>query len=206
MEKYNFNDAEFGTHNIIANEIGIGKNVLDVGCNKGYLRNLALDNNFYGIDSDNGSLRKASENGYIEVHDVDLNNLEKLELNRKFDVIVFADILEHLLFPKQVLQFFIDNYLEDGGEIIISLPNVANISIRTRLLFGDFTYEENGILDNTHLHLYTKKTARVVIESCNLSIVKEGASSNNFGKLIKKMPFLITLLGYNLIFVCKKEF
>lgn len=191
MEKYRFNDAKYGTHNIIANQIGSNKLVLDIGCNKGYLNKLSdSSNSFYGIDySKNDLLVAKNEEGYVEVFEQDLNDHNTFVCNKKFDVIVFSDILEHLLVPDEVLMFFVDNYLKKDGKVIISLPNVANFMIRLGLLFGEFNYTENGILDKTHLHLYTTRSARLLVQKCELSIVEKCFSSNKFGWVIAWLPF-----------------
>jgi len=206
MKQYKFNDAPFGTHNLIAKEIGSEKDVLDVGCNKGYLKQISEKNNFYGIDFDENDLCHAKEIGYIEVYKIDLNNYKEFYSDNKFDVIIFGDVLEHLMYPSAVLKYFIENYLKDGGRVIISLPNVANFSIRFNLLLGNFNYTDSGILDKTHFHLYTVKTAIELIGSAGLKIIKKKFSSNNFGFIIRKFSFLGSLLGFNLIFVCQKKY
>jgi 2-polyprenyl-3-methyl-5-hydroxy-6-metoxy-1,4-benzoquinol methylase len=206
MEQYNFNRAKYGTHSLIAEEIGKNKAVLDAGCNKGYLKQLASNNLFYGIDNDMDDLEMAKiKHGYAETFKIDLNNYEIFKTDRKFNIIILADILEHLLYPEKVLGYFAKNYLEKNGKIIISLPNVANFSVRLELLLGNFNYRESGILDKTHLHLYTLKSARELLERCGLKIKKEKFSSNNFGGIIKKLPFLGGILGYNLIFICERK-
>lgn len=202
---YALNTAKYGTHRLISADIGCGKYVLDVGCGSGYLKSLAENNVYYGIENDSEDAANAEKSGYQRVYKLDLNHYELFKSEKKFDVIIFADILEHLQSPAKVLSFFIDNYLEEGGTAIVSLPNVANFSVRFSLLFGKFDYSESGILDRTHLHLYTDKTARQFIESCSLKIVKRKLSSNNFGAIIKFAPFLSTILGYNLIYVCRKK-
>lgn len=205
MSYYGLNTAKFGTHQLIADELGSGKKVLDVGCNKGYIKALAKGCDFYGIDFDSRDLREAKKIGYKQVFQLDLNDFAKLQLKGKFNVIMLADILEHLIFPEKVLKYFVDHYLEDDGTVLISLPNVANFVIRLNLLFGNFNYTESGILDKTHLHLYTLKTARKLIASGKLIIIKEKFSSNLFGNIIKILPFLGTFFGFNLIFVCQKK-
>lgn len=205
MSVYGLNTAQFGTHYLIAQELGTGNNILDVGCNKGYLKILAKDNNFSGIDINSKDLEQAKKVGYREVYKSDLNKYNSLKLKERFDIIVFADILEHLLHPDEVLVYFAENYLRKNGKVLISLPNVANFYIRWNLLMGNFDYTDCGILDQTHLHLYTSKSARELILKCNLEIVKIKFSSNSFGKIIKLFPFLGHLLGYNLIFLCKQK-
>lgn len=204
MEEYTLNPAEYGTHTLIASEIGTHNIVLDVGCNKGYLKKITPNNIFYGIDYGKNDLEKAKKEGYKKVYHLDLNNYQDFRCTEKFEVIVFADVLEHLLYPDKVLRYFVRNFLKENGRVIISLPNVANFTIRLSLLFGSFEYQESGILDKTHLHLYTLNSARKFISNCGLKIIKEKFSSNNFGKIIRFAPILGRLLGYNLIFICRK--
>lgn len=202
---YKVNTHYFGTHSIISRELKNNESVLDIGCNDGYLKTLTKRNSFYGIDYSKNSLVKAKKNGYIKVLFADLNSYSKVKLNKKFDVIVFADVLEHLLHPEKVLKYFIKNNLKPNGKIIVSLPNVANFMIRTSLLFGKFDYTDAGILDRTHLHLYTTKSALDLIKATHLKVTKTLYASNNFGLLIKHAPFLGSLLGHNIILVCKKK-
>lgn len=200
-DSYKLNSATHGTHKLIADEIGSNLSVLDVGCNKGYLKTIAdSSNSFSGLDYSANDLETARNNGYVYVEQVDLNDYRKLALKATFDVIVFADILEHVIHPEEMLKFFTYNHLKKNGKIIISLPNVAHITIRLKLLFGDFTYTEAGILDKTHLRLFTLASAREFLTSCGLKIEREKFSSNRFGKIIEKLPFLGSLIGYNLIF------
>lgn len=205
MPKYIVNTAQYGTHRLIASEIGEGNAVLDLGCNKGYLKQFAPGNSFLGIDYNGKDLQEAKKNGYQKVYQLDLNDYKAFKVRDKFDVLIFADILEHLLYPDKVLRFFVDHYLDSGGKIIISLPNVAHITVRLSLMRGRFVYTQSGILDRTHLHLYTVQTARELITSSGLKIVKSMFSSNRLGRLIQYFPFLGTLLGFNLIFICRKK-
>jgi len=204
--KYKINLAFNGTHQIIAGLIGNNhKFVLDIGCNKGYLKDLAPKNEFYGIDSDSNALEYAVQK-YKAVFDVDLNSgIQSVNVGTKFDIIVFGDILEHLIYPEKVLSYFVKTHLKDEGIVIVSLPNVAHVTIRLALIFGNFDYTDDGILDRTHLHLYTSKTAQQLITSCNLVVIDKKYSSNKFGGIISMFPMLATLLGFNLIYVCKKS-
>ena len=93
----------------------------------------------------------------------------------KFDVIVFADVLEHFVHPLDVLAMA-TSVLAPNGRIIISIPNVAHLSVRLQLLLGSFTYTDRGILDRTHLHFYTKKTLKEMITKAGLHITHMGAT------------------------------
>ena len=89
---------------------------------------------------------------------------------RRFDLIVFADVLEHMVDPRAVLARFLP-YLEEDGQILVSLPNVAAWTVRLGLLAGNFDYQQSGILDDTHLRFFTRKSAARLCESAGLEVL-----------------------------------
>lgn len=204
MDKYSFWSAKYWTHNIILSNIWENKLVLDVWCNKWYIwYNSSNSNTFYWLEYDNNALKEA-EKFYKNVKQYDLNNLVDLDFEvDKFDVIIFADVLEHLLFPEKVLEFF-KKYLKDDWYIIVSLPNVANWQIRINLLFWKFDYTETWIMDKTHLHFYTFKSAKQIIKSTWFTIKKIYWWASFFWPIIKLFPFFRSILSTNIIFILKK--
>ncbi len=86
-----------------------------------------------------------------------------------FDCAVFADVLEHLANPWTVLGRT-RNALVAGGIVVASVPNIAYYKIRKHLLLGGFDYTDYGILDNTHLRFFTRKTAVEMFESCGYDV------------------------------------
>ena len=86
-----------------------------------------------------------------------------------FDVVVCADVLEHLPEPHLLLSLIL-TWLRPGGVVLVSLPNVANVSVRLALLSGHFRYAERGILDRTHLRFYTLETARELLTTAGFRI------------------------------------
>jgi len=198
--RYTLGRGYFSTHHTIARLIGKNKTVLDVGCNKGYLGKIADPSNaFYGVDYSASDVDRAKK-VYTKVCRSDLNEMKKLPWNMgRFDVLVFADLLEHLIYPERVLAFYVENYLKKNGRVIISLPNIANWTVRGKLLSGSFDYTETGILDKTHLHFYTYKTARMLMESAGLEIVQEEAGSTVLGPVIFYLHQLRGLLASSII-------
>ncbi len=88
----------------------------------------------------------------------------------RFDVIVFADILEHLADPWSALKLARD-LLAPEGRVVASIPNIRNIRILHRLLFrGDWTYEEDGILDRGHLRFFTRGTIEQAFMAADFEI------------------------------------
>jgi SAM-dependent methyltransferase len=106
-----------------------------------------------------------------EAHIVDLNG--SLPNIGPADLILFLDVLEHLLQPERVLNQLTAN-LPPNGTVIVSLPNIAHLSVSVPLLFsGAFEYRDAGILDRTHLRFFTRRTAVGLLNSAGL-VVTEG--------------------------------
>jgi 2-polyprenyl-3-methyl-5-hydroxy-6-metoxy-1,4-benzoquinol methylase len=202
---YTVNVSRYSTHKLLADLIGKNKTVLDVGCNSGYIADLSdSSNTFYGLDYLEEAIREAKTK-YKDALVYDLNKLKPLPWNRKFDVMVFADVLEHLNDPETALKFFVDRYLTPSGKVVISLPNVANWTIRLKLLSGKFDYTETGILDRTHFHLYTFKSAKALVRSAGLRVTGELGGSSVFGPFIKLLPPLRGPLAHGIVICAQRR-
>jgi len=204
---YRLDRSKHSAQNIISKCIGTNKRVLDLGCNRGFLGMLAdSSNDFYGVDNSEACIRIA-RSFYKEASVMDLNHVEALPWDITFDAIVFADVLEHLVDPYLVLKFYFERYLEEGGDVFISLPNIANWRMRLRLMLGRFGYSETGTLDKTHLHFYTYKTARNLVEATGLEVVLEmaGSGSKILGRIIERVPRLRQLLAWNILIIARRR-
>ena len=148
--------------------IGFDKKVLEFGCSTGYVSKILKERGcaVTGIEIDEAAAKTAE--AYCER--VIVGNIETIDYNKqlsneKFDVALFGDILEHLKNPKTIL-LKVKDFLKERGYIVLSIPNVAHWSTRLDLMCGKFNYQELGILDDTHLRFFTKKTITNLLELC----------------------------------------
>jgi hypothetical protein len=93
-----------------------------------------------------------------------VGSIEDLDLSEtfgeeKFDVVIFSDVLEHLVDPSEVLRA-VRPLIAPGGYVCSSIPNIAHGSIRLALLAGRFDYAELGLMDRTHLRFFTREGMR----------------------------------------------
>lgn len=141
--------------------------ILDVGTANGYLGAILgnLGHSIVGVEKDPNFATKAAR-FYQSFHITDIETFE-FPFKEEFDLILFADVLEHLRDPSMVLKRSM-KCLKHDGEIILSVPNVANFTVRGCLLFGRFNYRRRGILDETHLRFYTLATLRQLLNECGL--------------------------------------
>ena len=165
----------------------VGRRVLDVGCGTGNLcRALATKGNeCYGITiSEQEAVQARAKLRQVIVGD--LETMEALPFPEQFfDVVIFADVLEHLKNPARTLQL-VKPYLKPGARLIASIPNIANFVIRFNLLCGRFEYTREGILDNTHLRFFTLGTAQELITLAGYRVegIKFTHSNWRFPKLM----------------------
>ena len=148
-------------------------------------------------------------------------NVEQLfpsHIEKGYDMVIAADILEHLVDPESVLSGLKAWTVKDG-ELIVSLPNVVNIYVRLSILLGRFRYHRKGILDATHLHFYTSKSARRLLEKTGWVVDRHEVTAIPAGIIfpfLRKTPFRFLhtalygctrlfkgLLGYQLLFYCR---
>ena len=151
---------------------GTGKRVLDVGCDTGnlgeYLKKTAVKVD--GIEMDPAAAERAKSKLDLVVCGSVEDERVLSALAPPYDVIIFADVLEHLAYPEKTLER-IKPMLSPDGIVIASLPNVANFRVRFSLLFGRFEYTEIGILDRTHLRFFTRKTAGGLFEKAGYKVM-----------------------------------
>lgn len=145
--------------------------ILDVGTADGYLGAMLKKDGHYliGVEGD-PTLADIASAHYDALHTADV---EKFDFSGcgEVDYILLADILEHLRDPVGMLQR-VRPSLRPGGEIIISIPNVAHLFIRMNLMFGRFEYQERGILDESHLRFFTLTTIRRMVQEASCRIIE----------------------------------
>jgi predicted TPR repeat methyltransferase len=93
-----------------------------------------------------------------------------------FDVVVAGDVLEHLPDPGAALDR-LRSLVKPDGRLFVSLPNVANVTVRLSLLAGRFRYAARGILDETHLRFFTRQTGRRLLETHGFTVLSETATA-----------------------------
>ena len=169
------------------------KTVLDVGGGFGALGEEfeKKGNKVCNLDSSPLAIEE-SKKRVSESFVADITNFEEISeklSSRKFDVIVFADVLEHVYDPFSVLEVY-SKFLSENGKIIISVPNIATWLMRLKLFFGNFNYSDTGTLDRTHIRFFTKKSISRLVKKAGYEIEKIDITPNFvrlFIPLVKKL-------------------
>lgn len=171
------------------------KTILEVGCGNGSFGRLVKSQQpctYWGIEAETTSADQATKN--LD-HFINMSFDECKDLPTKhFDCIVFNDVLEHLVDPTATL-LACKSLLKKDGYILSSIPNIRFISYLYRLAYkGEFEYEKAGIMDNTHLRFFTKKSIVNMYARLNFKIIKhEGINvfiPRKFVPILKTLKFI----------------
>ena len=146
--------------------------ILEIGCGAGGFRgNFPDDIEYWGVEpceTAAAAARQVLTRTLIGTYD---STRDKIPAHY-FDLIVCNDVIEHMPDPKAFLRD-IRGKLSNNGEMIASVPNLRNaVTLYELLIKGDFTYISAGVLDYTHLHLFTKKSFIKMALECGWAIEK----------------------------------
>lgn len=145
--------------------------ILDVGAGAGgtlhWLKTLYPDAETTGVEINPAMEADLKRNADVAIiGSVD----ETFPRLKTYDLILFLDVLEHLADPHETLRRFA-KMLNPGGHVIVSVPNIAHISVSLPLLlFRRFEYQDAGILDRTHLKFFVERTAIELLNDSGLIV------------------------------------
>ena len=161
----------------IINKIDSGSTVLEFGPATGYMtRYLKEEKNcsVYIVEVDESAFKEAVKyavDGFCG--DAETGTWYEQFIGIKFDFITFADVLEHLRDPLNVLKKAKKLLKEDSGEILTSIPNIAHNAVLVDLYNNKFQYRNTGIMDNTHLRFFTHNSMVSMFREAELYPVDE---------------------------------
>jgi methionine biosynthesis protein MetW len=150
--------------------------ILDIGCSNGAvgasLRASKPGRSVHGVEL-NPALAEEAKRKLDRVIEADLNlhDWSAGYPDDYFDCIIFADVLEHLYEPEQVLRHSA-RLVSPDGLIIISLPNIRHVSaLHSIFIKGTFPRSDRGIFDHTHVRWFTLADATEMCKCASLSVV-----------------------------------
>jgi glycosyltransferase involved in cell wall biosynthesis len=169
-EEYKLKPSEDSSHGRIATLLSsrTHSKILDLGCSSGLLaeRLREIGHEVTGVDVSAHRGVKERTDAFFKA---DLNDGIPAEVGTGFDIVLAADVLEHLVNPG-VLMTGIRDVIAPGGTVIFCVPNVAHWYPRFRTTLGRFDYDQRGILDSTHLRFFTRRSFRRLVERQGYSI------------------------------------
>lgn len=149
-----------------------GGRVLDIGCASGGLLALLRGSagELAGLELSPTAARAAAQIG----DQIVCGGLEDDGLpfeQDAFDLVVLADVLEHLADPAAGLARA-TAWCRPGGAVLVSVPNVAHWHARLTLLRGRWPQRDSGTFDAGHLRWFTRDSLRVLLIAAGLRDVE----------------------------------
>ncbi len=149
--------------------------VLDVGCGSGALSEAIKQRGYdvWGIE-ENGEAAGRASRRIDRVMQLNLHDSEAVRAalgERKFDYLVFSDVLEHVYDPFSVLREYL-RFVRDGGRVVVSVPNALVWTNRLGFLFGRFEYADTGVMDRTHVRWFTFSSVKRLVRAAGCTLEK----------------------------------
>jgi methionine biosynthesis protein MetW len=172
-DAYAIKEGETSSHGRILRwmELRSPSRVLDLGCSDGELgaRLQEMGHVVVGVDLEE---HKGVRERLADFYQADLERGLPDELGADFDVVLAADVLEHVRSPERLLGE-IRERLRPGGSVITSIPNFGHWYPRARVLAGRFDYDARGILDRGHLRFFTKRSFAHMVDGAGWEIRRQ---------------------------------
>ena len=138
------------------------KHILEVGCGSGAILKYLHDHGarVKGIDLSREYLEYGREQYKLDLENINLFDLPE---SHKFDLIIYSDVLEHILNPKDHLEK-IKKLLKQNGILYIKVPGIKH----TRQAYH-FDFLKS--LQNAHVYYFTSTSLTNLVSSCGFSKV-----------------------------------
>lgn len=176
--EYSLKDGEESSHTVILRWLRqmAPARVLDLGCSGGLLseRIRALGHSVTGVDVVELPKVRDRVDHFIQA---DLDNGLPMEAGADgpFDVVLAADVLEHVRTPELILDQSRD-VLAPRGVLVASVPNFGHWYARGRTALGLFDYDERGIFDRGHVRFFTRRGFVRRLRAAGFEIVRDEAT------------------------------
>ena len=171
---YEINLGDGSAPDRVVRMVGREKRVLDIGAGPGSISRILsrhFDCHVTAVETDEAAIERL-KSACERIYRVNLNEDSWPAVLRDggpFDVVVAADVLEHLYDPWTALTQIKDLIHEDG-QIVISIPNAGYSGMLASLLNEDFTYRESGLMDRTHIRFFGIKNIQALLDHAGLAI------------------------------------
>ncbi len=176
--------------------VGKNKRVLELGSASGHMTKLLTEFgcSVVSIDVNPDAVSAAQE--YAEhAYCINLDTpdgLYFLESLDPFDVVLAADVFEHLRNPCLLIRK-VKSLLNENGYLVFSTPNIAHSGVIASLICGEFDYRETGLLDSSHVHFYTESSIKAALVDADLSLAyfdhfDAGVEHPEFARYWEQLP------------------
>jgi 2-polyprenyl-3-methyl-5-hydroxy-6-metoxy-1,4-benzoquinol methylase len=177
-EEYGLKHADNSSHSIVLRWIGqmpAGR-ALDLGCSSGLLseRVRALGHRVTGVDMSALTGVTQRVDRFVQA-DLDRGLPPEVGEEGPFDLVIAADVLEHVRDPERLLRQ-VHSLMAPRGTLIASVPNFGHWYPRIRTAVGLFDYDQRGILDRGHVRFFTRRGLLDLVRRSGFTVTRQQAT------------------------------
>lgn len=173
LEAYEYKPSPASSHGIVLELIPDERplRILDVGCGPGWVAAELRRRGHHvtGVDAITTDGVGERTDAFVEA---DLEVGIPDQVGGDFDVVIAADVIEHVRQPDDLLADLAGR-MTSSGMILASVPNFGHWYPRLRTVSGTFDYDQRGILDRTHLRFFTLRSFRRTVARTGLVTTAE---------------------------------
>ncbi|HQP91992.1 MAG TPA: bifunctional glycosyltransferase/class I SAM-dependent methyltransferase, partial [Candidatus Omnitrophota bacterium] len=196
FENYPLKLGYSSSHSYALSVIKENSRVLDIGCGEGLIARELKKKGCHVVGVDHKKPQDMSS--FEAFFEARLPIQEKpWSSNYNFDYCLLLDILEHVVDPEYFLDRLRDWLQGHNCTVIITSANIAFFIPRLQLLLGRFNYVKRGILDMTHVRLFTCGTLSKILQQCGYKVLKVKGIPAPFPEVIKIRPIALFFVGLN---------
>lgn len=172
MAYVELNTDRYATHRRLLRLCGNPAVVLDAGGSSGYVSRALAERGarVVVVDIDEDAVAEAAAGGH-EVYHVDLSRSAPPLPEGSVDLLLLADVLEHIADPVAALRR-LRPLLAPGARLVASVPNGANWALRLQLLAGRWQYTDRGLLDRTHVRNFTRRSFHECLDEAGFDLIE----------------------------------
>lgn len=175
-QAYEHKEGDGSSHRVLTGWLShrTGARILDLGCSDGTLAQSLreLGHRVTGIDLQAHEGVKERVDRFVQA---DLDHGLPPELDGPYDVVLAADVLEHVRRPDLLLEQ-VHEVLAPGGSAIVSVPNFGHWYPRLRVALGRFDYDRRGILDAGHVRFFTRRSFERLVAAAGYGVIRRDAT------------------------------
>jgi glycosyltransferase involved in cell wall biosynthesis len=220
-ETYAMKEGEESSHSVIRRWLSQmpPSHVLDLGSSSGLLAEKAreMGHHVVAVDVFDSDLVRSRVDRFVQA-DINRGIPDAVRRVGGYDIILCADILEHLAAPERLLSE-VHQHLGPRGILIASVPNISHWYARSRIALGLFDYDQRGILDETHMRFFTRRGITRRLRRAGFDIVRQHATGIPVENLLRGQGAVAsglrradrlavaarpTLFGYQFVFQCAR--
>ena len=187
LSEINFFNYTYGKgFNLAAKSFKKPGTLLDVGCSAGMFLDLAKKKkwNTYGLELNSSEAKIAKAKG----HNIQEEKLKNASFNKKFDIIFFWDVFEHIKNGIECLKIC-KKLLKKNGVIFLQCPSRDSIALK-------ILQKNCNMLDGLeHVNLYGYKSLKILCKRSNFKLIKYETIISEIGVVNNYLDFNDPYLG-----------